>query len=310
VEEAIEHLRGLAAEPAPLAVYAGDGETFEGGEWLERFLAALEREAGWLATTTFSEYLSAHEPRGLVYLPSTSYPEMGEWSLTTRAARSLEEARAGLSPAERGSLEPWLAGGFWRSFLVRYPEAGHLHKRAAYVSEKVHRTPRAGEAALRHLWRAQTGAPYWHGAAGGAYLNFLRSAAYRNLIEAENAIEPRKYSWLEVEYRDLDLDGYEEVIAESNTLNLYFHTRGGALVELDHRPKAFNLIDTFARRPEPYHPGPGTAGAPIYDAYERRALVDHFVGAESRLDELASEPSSNSATSRPGASRPRSTATG
>lgn len=289
VEEVLTHLRGLRDGPRPaLTVFADAGEKFRGG-WLDEFLGAAGREGGWLRTTTLSAHLEWCAPRGRAYLPSGSYLEMGTWALPAEAALTLSSLRALFEVSgELGRFEPFLRGGHWRNFLVRYPEANHLHHRAAYVSHKVHAAPRAPEEAARHLWRAQTGAPYWHGQSGGIYLNFLRSAAYANLIRAENEIEPRKYAWLEIEHRDLDLDGVEEVIAESHTMNVYFGpAQGGAITELDYRPKAFNLLDTLARRPESYHPAPGETGLDlVYDRYPRRGMIDHFVGAESTLEEF------------------------
>ena len=306
--EVIEHLRSLAREDrAVLAVLFDDGEKFNhwpddgraarSDAWLERFLRLLDENSAWLSTTTLSDYAEREAPLGRVYPPATSYPELNLWSLPAPAAREARELRASLeSRPGAARLAPLLGGGTWRGFLARYPEINHLQKRAAYVSRKVHGTPRAGEAASLHLWRAQASAPYWHADQGGVYLNFLRFAAYRNLIQAENAVEPRKYSWLEINYEDFDVDGYEEVIAESNTLNVYFKpSAGGMITELDFRPKAFNLVDTLARRPEAYHPQDGGARSgkrlknapPLqYDRYERRALIDHFVGAESHLAEL------------------------
>lgn len=294
----VDDAERFGAWPGTEAVAAQDG-------WLDRFFTAVEAEKDWLRTTTPNEYITSTPTRRLVYLPGGSYPEMGLWSLPAPYARDFEAVRSEL---ERAGLmdraTPLLRGGGWRNFLSRYPEVGQMHKRAVYVSNKVHSTARAGEAANLALWRAQTCAPYWQGMGGGFALNFLRSAVYRNLILSENAIEPRKYSWLDIEYNDLDMDGAPEVIAESNTLNIHFNAaHGGMITELDFRPLAFNLTDTFSRRPEVYHPTtdatigrhgarrPG--GTPrngradlIYDAYERRSLIDHFIGAESTLDEF------------------------
>ncbi|HEX2864729.1 MAG TPA: alpha-amylase/4-alpha-glucanotransferase domain-containing protein, partial [Deinococcales bacterium] len=314
VGEVIEHLRANASDSGQrVAVMIDDAERF--GAWpgteglpaqdgyLERLFSALEGETDWLTLTTPGEYTSTTPTRRLVYLPGGSYPEMGLWSLPAPYGRDMQDAQAALDRA--GVLDrtqPFLRGGGWRNFLSRYPEVGQMHKRAMYVSGKVHSTARAGEAASLALWRAQTVAPYWQGMGGGFALNFLRHAVYKNLILAENSIEPRKYSWLDIEYHDMDMDGVPEVIAESNTLNVHFNAaRGGMITELDFRPRAINLTDTLSRRPELYHPttdasvarhgvrrpGPAPAHADIiYDAYERRSLIDHFIGAESTLDEF------------------------
>jgi len=148
-EETIELLSGLRSPSRNrLAAMADDGEKFgvwpgtyhsvyEEG-WLERFFTLLEQNAGWLETTTFSEYVGKEQPRGRIYLPTASYMEMGEWSLPTRAMREYDEAldRAKNSP-DFASVRPFIKGGFWRNFLAKYPESNQLHKRMMMVSGKV-----------------------------------------------------------------------------------------------------------------------------------------------------------------------------
>ncbi|MBB6098420.1 alpha-amylase [Deinobacterium chartae] len=290
--EALRKLMPTAPEtpetPLPLVVIGEDGEKFglwegtaqicyEGG-WLDRFFEALEKATDWLSTTTLEARVKTARPLSHAYLPSGAYAEMGEWSLPLEAAAAFRAAR------ERGVPVPRLAGGHWRNFLVKYPEVGAMQKRMAYVSRKLHNTPRAPQQAYVHLYRAQAGDAYWHAHHGGAYHNFLRFSVYRNLIEAENAVEPRKYSWLEIEYVDIDADGSEEVVVESNTMNLHFKPRsGGTLTEWDFRPRAVNLTDSFTRRREPYHAGTDL----LLDHYLRRSLIDHFVGGEVSLQQFA-----------------------
>lgn len=221
--------------------------------WLESVFGLLFNNPEFELTTP-SQHRIAHPPRTHAYLPSSAYAEMGKYT-----------------------------GGFWRNYLVKYPEVAAMQKRMVYVSQKVSQKGRTSLAAQQHLWRAQTGDAYWHSTYGGVYHNFLRFEVYRNLIEAENLIEPHKYSWLEVEYHDIDADGAKEVIAESNTMNLHFKPRsGGMLTEWDFRPRAMNLTDSFTRRREPYHPE-----GLIYDRYPRRSLIDHFVAGDLTLEQFA-----------------------
>ena len=180
-------------------------------------------------TVLLSDYVDTTPAERLVYLPSAS-------------------------PAPHTS---------WRDALMMHPESDHLHKRAAYASSKLNAVFRVPEEAHQHLWRAQSALPYW---SAGVQLNYLRFSAYRNLIAAENILEPRKYAWLEITYRDLDLDGSDDVIVEAHTMNLFFNPRlGGSLTEFDYRPATVNLLDSFT-----------PPGSP----YPRRSLIDHFLGAE------------------------------
>jgi 4-alpha-glucanotransferase len=292
VAQALAEVKRLGADSDRLIIFAGDAEKFgalagseQSQQWLGDFLAALEQEK--ISTTTLQQHLDTYTPLGQVYLPSSAHAAMNRWSLPSSASQHYLDSNSNNNSSNASSNNSNIVqAGHWRQFLLRYPEAGQMHHRARYVSEKIRRAPRQSEAALLSLWRAQTGDAYWHGDDGGVYWNFLRSAVYQNLIEAENAIEPRKYAWLDIEYRDFDLDGFFEVIAESHTMNLYFKPSiGGMLTEFDYRPKAFNLLDTFSRRAEHSH-RQWPREQLIYDHYPRRALVDHFIGAESKLSEF------------------------
>ena len=105
--------------------------------WLRQFFDAL-RSAPWLAVSTFSRVLDSQPPRGRVYLPTASYSEMGEWSLPAPAAAEIEEARARLRDLPDGArLGRLLRGGFWRGFLVKYPEVGDVYWRMLRLSRRL-----------------------------------------------------------------------------------------------------------------------------------------------------------------------------
>jgi hypothetical protein len=204
---------------------------------MDWFHALLETLRGH-DTVLLSAHVDATLPERLVYLPSSRVPHL------------------------KGR------GETWREAMMAHEASDHLHKRAAYASSKLNAVFRVPEEAHQHLWRAQSGLAYW---SAGIQKNYLRFHAYRSLIRAENILEPRKYAWLEITYRDLNLDGADDIIAEAHTMNLYFNPRvGGHLVELDDRPRAVNLIDTYTPS------SLSNTAAP----YPRRALVDHFLGAE------------------------------
>jgi alpha-amylase len=52
---------------------------------------------------------------------------------------------------------------------------------------------------------------------------------------------------------DFNGDGDEEVILKNPEIVLLFSSRGGALLEMDDRSKAFNILGTLTRRKEGYH---------------------------------------------------------
>ena len=167
-----------------LMVYADDGEkfgvwprtyewVFEEG-WLEGFMERVTGIKGAVNFTTFSEHMDSSIPVGRVYLPGTSYMEMGEWTLPARAGASYAELLKlihedeNLSPVKR-----FLQGGTWRGFFSKYPESNWMHKRMLLASaalSDVTGSLKAPErdAATRFLYMAQCNDAYWHGVFGGS----------------------------------------------------------------------------------------------------------------------------------------------
>jgi len=352
-EETLEFLLTLRSPVRQrLAVMADDGEKFgvwpetyrtvyEEG-WLERFFTLIEQNSEWLETTTFSEYAHKEPPRGRTYLPTASYVEMGEWALPLRAMKEYDEALEQIKQSpELGNLRPFIKGGFWRSFLAKYSESNHMHKRMLMASRKAHEALAALEARgtrdsrrtalmMDHVYQAQCNDAYWHGVFGGLYLPHLRTGVYEQVIRAEymadsvlkggvqgpvsrvqGAGKKKKEqdlpTWLEIEKGDFDCDGSEEVMMNSELLNLFLDpVEGGRLTELDWKPRSFNLTNTLTRRREVYHakllqaalvPDAAASGEARtihervsvkeeglqhhlqYDGYTRASLLDHFPGS-------------------------------
>jgi len=298
--ETIDYLRQAAtAAGERVVVLADDGEKFGswpdtaqhvyGEGWLRRFFSLLRENSSWINVTTFDHFMHRFTPAGRAYLPAASYREMMEWS-----------------------------GGFWRNFFVRYPESNQIHKKMLHVREKLSALPESAvkQEALDYVWAGQCNCAYWHGVFGGLYLNFLRSALYSRLIAAEDLIDRERHhgnQWVELESKDFDFDGDEEIMVSGEKLGLIFApAQGGALIELDYKPRRFNLVDVLTRRPEPYHCNifelaegqcatteiktihhitkvkeAGLENLLIYDTYRRASLVDHFFTDGATLDDFA-----------------------
>ncbi|MDP3143531.1 MAG: DUF1926 domain-containing protein, partial [Candidatus Omnitrophota bacterium] len=202
--------------------------------WLENFFTSLEQNNSWIKTLTFKEYFESHKPTARVYLSCASYREMQEWS-----------------------------SGFYRHFLIKYPEANNMQKKMFYLSEKVRQKESMLkgksadiEKARQHVLMAQANDAYWHGVFGGLYLYHLRSALYQHMVEAEKFLDKvgsvKKQA--EIEVVDFDLDGKDEIIINTESLNLCIRPEQGAMVSsLDYKPSSCNLIDTLSRKPEIYH---------------------------------------------------------
>lgn len=340
-EVTIEYLRSIATKDGDkLIVFADDGEKFGiwpgtyehcyEDQWLERFFSILEDNLDWIEIVHFSEALEKLLPIGRIYLPTASYREMMEWALPTRAIERYEKFEHRLK--ENGFFDEFkvfVKGGFWRNFLAKYPESNNLHKKSLWVSQKVRQLrgnkkcdQNLVQQAQDHLWAGQTNCPYWHGVFGGLYLNNLRFAVYKNMIQAEAIIDQIVKSnsvyengWIDIMETDLDADGRNELIVETKIYNLYLAPyAGGTLFELDYKPKSINLLDTMTRRKEAYHnkllalknenqgnhdsqvasihdmvvaKEPGLEKKLKYDWYRRTSLIDHFLGPHTQLDQLA-----------------------
>ncbi len=327
--ESLRYLEGRRGAGAVTMV--DDGEKFGawpgtdrlvyGERWLERFLDAL-RAAPWLHVSTFSRYLDARPPAGRVYLPTAAYTEMGEWALPPAAAAELTAARHRLQDLPDGErLARLLRGGFFRNFLLKYPEIGDAYWKMLRLSRRVHeglaarpRDPRL-LAARERLWQGQANDAYWHGVFGGCYLPHLRRAVKSALIGGERSLEgagkPIGIEWTRA---DVDGDGQAEVSVRTRSLGVLMRpARGGSLTELAWMGGEVDVADVLTRRPEAYHrqvaerpresapdevktihsaPEVKEAGLPAllrYDRFRRAVLLDGlFPPAEGRapLDPL------------------------
>ncbi|WP_373531417.1 alpha-amylase/4-alpha-glucanotransferase domain-containing protein [Vampirovibrio sp.] len=310
----VDYLGSIAsADGKKAAIYFDDGEKFgvwPGShrlvfkeKWLDHFFKALSDNSHMIKAITPSQYVARTPPLGRIYLPTASYSEMMEWSLPAKQLAIYEQAVKEVPP----QYNRFFRAGFWRNFLVKYPEANNIHKKMLYVSEKIHRLEQEKgikhEEALDELWKGQSNDIFWHGVFGGLYLTNLRTANYQHLIKAENIVDALLHgpSFLHIEQRDLDCDGQPEILIESSAQNLYLHPHeGGSLFELDYRRKNFNLLDTLARRYESYHDKLGGNGNEAqsskehtlnqhlhYDWHRRVSLLDHFLGEGTDLESLS-----------------------
>jgi alpha-amylase len=264
-EAAVIWLEHLAREGHRAAVYFDDIEKF--GIWPETYHWVYEQ--GWLTqfiegvlasplirTTTYADFHASQPTRGIVYLPTTSYIEMNEWTLPAQASRTYhalveQEKQAGRFEARKA----YLRGGMWRNFFMRFPESNWMHKRMLDVSARLAALPAAqrSPAMQEQLHRAQANDAYWHGLFGGLYLPHLRRAIWNNLLALEaglDALAPPPA----LERRDLDLDGHEEIFLRGTDLLAVVRCDGDAmLAELSSHALAHNFGDTLRRHDEGYH---------------------------------------------------------
>ncbi len=272
-------------------------------------------ENDWIKPITLSEYMETHSAKGLVYLPTSSYDKMEEWVLPTSIRRSFEDYRDKLREDEsKQELYMFLKGGFWRYFLVKYPESNNMHKKMLYVRKKLLEIEKKIEAitevtlikkiekkianAWEEIYKAQCNDPYWHGLFGGVYLQFLRFAIYEHLINAEKIIDkinsllnPQLNSYINIIPLDFTVDSKMELLIESNQINLYINpSEGGTIFELDYKPKSYNLLNTLTRWEEAYHSKDKIEDNEInVDKYRRSMLRTRVFSEDITIEELKAD---------------------
>ena len=296
--EAVAYLESLAREGHHAAVYFDDIEKF--GIWPETYAWVYEK--GWLEqfiegvlasplirTETYSAFHARSTTRGIIYLPTTSYIEMNEWTLPAHAAAVYDEV------VEREKREgryertkPFVRGGIWKNFFMRYPESNWMHKRMLGLSERLAALPSSGRTAALtdHLYRAQANDAYWHGLFGGLYLPHLRREVYCNLLKLEaalDAVAPRP----PLAVSDQDFDGVRELFLGNADVQVVVKLDAhAALCELDAYGLAHNFGDVLTQRAEHYYhkldavPEAGSEQAGIASAHDRVAFKDVIVPAD------------------------------
>ena len=270
VEASLEYLATRRGK-VPAVTMVDDGEKFgvwpgthahvyEKG-WLDRFFDRL-LATEWLDLATLSDVVDRVEATAPVYLPTASYREMGEWALPLAAQRRLERAKHDLERLGGGDADAdLLRGGFWRTFLVKYPEVADTYWKMLRLSGAVRgalaRAPHDGRLteAQVALWRGQANDAYWHGVFGGCYLPHLRRAVKSALLECERRlVESGALPTPAWTREDGNGDGREEVYVRTRELTLTLNPAlGGAITELGYLGRDLDVGDVLARRPEIYH---------------------------------------------------------
>lgn len=258
-----------------------DGHGHQEGDGGKPFISAFFEQIKnntWIKSLTLSEYMEQYPAKSLIYLPTASYDKMEEWVLPTEIRKNFKIIRKSLKEDEKKKeTYQFLRGGFWRYFLVKYPESNNMHKKMIYVRNKLINTEenllqvqneqlisvilKKITEAWDEIYKAQCNDCYWHGLFGGVYLQFLRFSVYTHLINAEKIIDeinilinPKRRSYIYITPMDFLKDSRTEYLIESDIFNIYLNpSDGGTIFELDYKPKSYNLLNTLTRWPEAYH---------------------------------------------------------
>ena len=269
----------------------------------------------FINSLTLSEYMDKYPAKSLVYLPTATYDKMEEWVLPTDIRIIFKNQRSKLRKDKANQdLYLFLKGGFWRHFLVKYPESNNMHKKMIYVREKLiqvenkvrkvsdktlhEKFERKIELAWEEIFKSQCNDPYWHGLFGGVYIQFLRFSIYSSLINAENIIDeinsllfPKLDSYVSIIPIDFNKDSKMDLIVESNNLNVYISpSAGGTIFELDYKPKSYNLLNVLTRWKEAYHEIEKIEENEIsIDRFRRSLLRIRFIHEDISLEKLAAD---------------------
>jgi 4-alpha-glucanotransferase len=265
-EETAAYLRELRSRGHELAILADDGEKFGGwpgtkdwvygSGWLDTFLTTIERliTAGEVVLSTGQDAFRRVPSGGLAYLGTASYREMEKWALPPAAQKALTKLEDELGPKHLEASAPFVRGGHWHHFLVKYPESNRMHKTMLALSD-LSRSRGDPPEARRAIGRAQCNDAYWHGVFGGLYLPHLRTAIWRQLAIAERVL--RQGESLAYDELDLDYDGFPELWVHSSQFSaLISPRRGGAIESFTRFGDHTNLADVLTRRRESYHEPP------------------------------------------------------
>jgi len=302
-EEAVAYLEAQADAGHEAAIYFDDIEKF--GIWPETYEWVYEKKwlesfiRGVLASPKirpmrYCDYHAGAKTHGIVYLPTTSYIEMNEWSLPAEQANAYADlVHQHKASGQFEQNKAFLRGGIWKNFLTRYPEANWMHKRMLGLSQRLHTLPehkRTPEMTTL-LYQAQANDAYWHGLFGGSYLPHLRRAVY-NAIVALEALLDQRAPRPPVARLDIDLDGKEETFLQNGELQAVVRLDGlAAITELDAYGLSHNFGDTLTRQNEHYyrkihlHDGrAGHDGAGIASAHDRVSFKHEIGPADLTID--------------------------
>ena len=286
-----------------------DGDN--GKPFIPAFFEQIKKNS-WIKSITLSEYMNRYPAKSLVYLPTASYDKMEEWVLPTEIRKNFKTIRKSLRE-DNGKKETYqfLRGGFWRYFLVKYPESNNMHKKMIHVRNKLINTEenllkveneqlisiilKKIAEAWEEIYKAQCNDCYWHGLFGGVYLQFLRFSVYTHLINAERIIDdinslinPKMKSYIYITPIDFIKDSKTEYLIESDVFNVYINPNdGGTIFELDYKPKSYNLLNTLTRWPEAYHDSKKLEEKEVMvDRFKRNLLRLRFLHDDSTLEQI------------------------
>ncbi|MCD6311682.1 MAG: DUF1926 domain-containing protein, partial [Elusimicrobia bacterium] len=275
-------------------VWHGSYEHVYVNKWLRNFFKALVKAQGDgdFSTTGFSRYMDSYPSDGLIYLPCSSYSEMGRWSMPYDTGLKYSPVLNKVKAAPANKREDWMGfirGGFFRNMLVKYPESNMMHKKMLYLSRAIgfYRDYPEFKKMQRHLFRAQCNCAYWHGIFGGIYMRHLRSAIFHELLQCQKILHRISGGGIKINNSGAGYSGYSEIqVCNGRYCLRILPELGAAVSELSQYKSCHNMGFVLRRRREVYHEDlktavPAEADKAVkkdifYDWYDRCSFITHF----------------------------------
>jgi 4-alpha-glucanotransferase len=269
-EETINYFKTRSEKKENAAfIYGDDGEKFGlwpetykwvfEEKWLRKFVEAVLKE-NWIKTVHPSEYIQSNSPLGRVYLTQGSYFELSEWALPPKAALKITRINNEIKSWHReNDFYPFLKGGVWNNFLIKYPESNAINKRSILLSKEITQYEKKyGKKCGKEkseLYKGECNCAYWHGLFGGIYLNHLRHALYEHILNAEKIfLKRKKLKGISVIEDDLWNEGRKQILVRKKDMSaIIVPYMGGSIAEVGIYDKSFNILNVLPRRPEAYH---------------------------------------------------------
>jgi hypothetical protein len=257
--------------------------------WMHSFFEAIIAHK-WIKTILISDYLKEYHPRGLIYLPTSSYDKMATWALPTPLRKRLEILHEKVKNEDipfSKDIKIFATGSFWQNFLVKYSQANIMHKRMLYCRNKMgeireilpEKKKHLLEPAWDYILASQSNDVFWHGLFGGVYYRFLRQTAHRNILQAEVLLEAIAdkfdFTFSNCKIEDVLLDGHSDGILENKNISCFISSlKGGSIFSLNLKDKFYNFSNVLKRQLEAYHTDDVPA---ISDRFEKWSFQDHFI---------------------------------
>jgi alpha-amylase len=273
---------------------------YDGKPWMTSFFEMILANS-WIKPTLVSDYMKKQHPKGLIYLPTSSYDKMAIWALPTPLRKRLENLLQMVDQKEikfelAEDIQTFATGSIWQNFLVKYSQANIMHKRMLICRNKIE----AAEKNLPHLsadhfqraWEkilaSQSNDVYWHGLFGGVYYRFLRHSTHKHIIQAEYLLDElcnreglREFS---VIIQDVLIDGHSDGILENKHVSCYISSLfGGSIFALNLKERGYNFLNVLTRQKESYHTDEITS---VQDRFKKWSFQDHFIPISTSEDNL------------------------